>query len=142
MGSQYFSSTVSRTVENPDTATLSSPPGTKTPPPDISKRSHANGNNINGHERAASDAIDPDALSRALKDFEDAGRTRERTPGGSPSRKRQRVYGDRSVTSISSPVLETELVAKKKQSHEAGLIEAVGAMESFHITRANTVSGS
>lgn len=41
--------------------------------------------------------MDPTALSKALKDMEDAGRVRERTPGASPSRKRQRVYGDRSV---------------------------------------------
>jgi cell division cycle 20-like protein 1 (cofactor of APC complex) len=42
------------------------------------------------------DAIDPNALSKALlKEFEDAGRARDITPGGSPSRKRQRVYCDR-----------------------------------------------
>lgn len=41
--------------------------------------------------------MDPTALSKALKDMEDAGRVREITPGASPSRKRQRVYGDRSV---------------------------------------------
>ncbi len=46
----------------------------------------------------AADAIDPNALSKALlKEFEDAGRPRDVTPGGSPSRKRQRVYGDRYV---------------------------------------------
>lgn len=39
--------------------------------------------------------MDPDALTKALKDMEDAGRQRERTPGMSPCRKRQRVYGDR-----------------------------------------------
>lgn len=45
------------------------------------------------------EAIDPNALSKALlKEFEDGGRPRDVTPGGSPSRKRQRVekvYGDR-----------------------------------------------
>lgn len=41
--------------------------------------------------------MDPTALSKALKGMEDAARVRERTPGASPSRKRQRVYGDRSV---------------------------------------------
>ena len=41
------------------------------------------------------EAIDPVALKNALKDFEEAGRSRDVTPGGSPSRKRQRVYGDR-----------------------------------------------
>lgn len=48
-----------------------------------------------------SDSIDPDALTKALKDFEEAGRRRERTPGTSPSRKRQRVYGDRYVVFLS-----------------------------------------
>lgn len=50
------------------------------------------------NSRTTSGPIDADALAKALKDFEDAGRPRERTPGTSPSRKRQRVYGDRSVT--------------------------------------------
>lgn len=49
--------------------------------------------------------MDPAALSKALKDMEDEGRIRERTPGASPSRKRQRVYGDRSVTSQSVSIL-------------------------------------
>jgi cell division cycle 20-like protein 1 (cofactor of APC complex) len=45
---------------------------------------------------SVSDPIDPNVLSKALlKEFEDAGRHRDITPGGSPSRKRQRVYGDR-----------------------------------------------
>ena len=97
---QYFSSTVSRTVEHTAIPPSTSIPGTKTPPPASGNRSHANGNMINGHDRAVSEAIDPGALSRAL---EEAGRTRERTPGGSPSRKRQRVYGDRSVETSPSP---------------------------------------
>lgn len=46
--------------------------------------------NENGPE-----SVDPDALTKALKEYEEAGRRRERTPGTSPSRKRQRVYGDR-----------------------------------------------
>ncbi|KAH0559919.1 Fizzy- protein [Trichoglossum hirsutum] len=46
------------------------------------------------------EAVDPDALSRALREFEQAGRQRERTPGQSPSRKRQRIYGDRLVTTL------------------------------------------
>lgn len=40
-------------------------------------------------------SVDPDALSRALMEFKDTGKQRERTPAGSPNRKRQRVYGDR-----------------------------------------------
>lgn len=47
-----------------------------------------------GQEKRA-DSVDPDALSKALMEFKDTGKQRERTPAGSPSRKRQRVYGDR-----------------------------------------------
>ena len=94
--SQYISSTVSRTIENPRTPSLVPPPDSGTPPLDIrSNRLHANGNIANGSERAGSEAIDANALSQALRNFEEAGRARERTPNGSPSRKRQRVYGDR-----------------------------------------------
>lgn len=111
MESQYFSSTVSRIIENPEIPALTSPPGIKTPPPASGNRIHANGNNVRGHERAVSEAVDPGALTRALKDFEGAGRIRERTPGGSPHRKRQRVYGDRSVAIISFAVLKTDPAA-------------------------------
>jgi cell division cycle 20-like protein 1, cofactor of APC complex len=77
--------------------------GTKTPPLQTNgKRNHTNGQAVgDGLDRrkpATAEPVDPDALSRALREFEQAGRQRERTPGGSPSRKRQRVYGDRSVT--------------------------------------------
>lgn len=63
----------------------------------MSKRSLINGHTTNGVERAGSEPVDPLALSKALKGMEDAQRVREQTPGASPSRKRQRVYGDRSV---------------------------------------------
>lgn len=72
-----------------------SPPGTKTPPSDPSKRAPQAVPESNGGQRQASEQLDADALSMALHQFEDAGRTRERTPGESPKRKRQRVYGDR-----------------------------------------------
>ena len=64
-------------------------------PPAATKRTSTNRLMKNGDERAGSEPVDPTALSKALKDMEDAGRVRERTPGASPSRKRQRVYGDR-----------------------------------------------
>ena len=76
---------------------LISPPGAISLPQGAEKRSHTNGDMVKGQGREGSAPVDADALSKALKDFEDAGRTRERTPGGSPSRKRQRVYGDRFV---------------------------------------------
>lgn len=74
-----------------------SPPDIKTPPSLTGKRNHLNGSLAHGNDRAGSEPIDPSALSKALKDFEEAGNIRERTPGGSPSRKRQRIYGDRLV---------------------------------------------
>jgi cell division cycle 20-like protein 1 (cofactor of APC complex) len=40
-------------------------------------------------------AVDADQLQKVLREFDDAGKARDTTPGGSPARKRQRVYGDR-----------------------------------------------
>lgn len=76
---------------------LASPPSTNTPPTSKTKPNlhHVNLEPPSLRAQPGSDSINPDALTRALKDFEDAGRQRERTPGSSPSRKRQRVYGDR-----------------------------------------------
>lgn len=85
------------TMENSHTPTLASP-DIETPPPPT-KRTSTNGHITNGAGRAGSEPVDPTALSKALKDMEDVGRVRQRTPGASPSRKRQRVYGDRSVKS-------------------------------------------
>src|SRR6187551_3647041 len=65
------------------------------PPVTGEKRGHSNGKITHDRERGGSEAIDPDALSKALQEFEDAGQNREKTPTSSPSRKRQRVYGDR-----------------------------------------------
>ena len=81
-------------MENANAPTLISP-DTQTPPA-ATKRDH-NVFSTNGAERAGSEPVDPAVLSKVLKDMEDSGRVRERTPGASPSRKRQRIYGDRSV---------------------------------------------
>jgi cell division cycle 20-like protein 1 (cofactor of APC complex) len=53
--------------------------------------------NLGNRPRAAegSEPVDASALAKALKDYGEAGTRRERTPGTSPHRKRQRVYGDR-----------------------------------------------
>lgn len=51
----------------------------------------------NGHHRADSEPVDALALSQALHNVEHGPPSRERTPVGSPSRKRQRVYGDRFI---------------------------------------------
>ena len=91
------SSIITRSMENIHNPDLASATDTRIPPPALGKRAHTNGSNVNGAERAGSEPIDANALSQALKDFEDARRTRERTPNASPSRKRQRIYGDRSV---------------------------------------------
>lgn len=76
-----------------------SPPGTRTPPsrPIKNTLSFPETTGNRSHFRNASDAVDPVALASALKDYDEAGRRRERTPGTSPSRKRQRVYGDRFI---------------------------------------------
>jgi cell division cycle 20-like protein 1 (cofactor of APC complex) len=87
------------------TPKLPSPPGTNTPPTVPHARANVNNNdNISNHknessttERKPAEAIDPDALSKALQQFEEAGRNREHTPGESPKRKRQRVYTDRFI---------------------------------------------
>ncbi|EHL02574.1 hypothetical protein M7I_1368 [Glarea lozoyensis 74030] len=75
-----------------NTPPVATPPRISTPP-------------LGGTERRKSDKRALEATSvrgeaeRAtlLKEFEDGGRPRETTPGGSPSRKRQRVYGDRTA---------------------------------------------
>ena len=75
------------------TPTLISPPESKTPPTATHKRNQAEFT-FNPSDRN-SEPVDASALSRALEQFEQAGRVRERTPAASPSRKRQRIYGDR-----------------------------------------------
>lgn len=104
--SQITSSITSKTMENSHTPTVVSPADTRTPPLATNKRNQLNGQTTNGAERAGSEPVDPTALSKALKSMEDAGGVRERTPGASPSRKRQRVYGDRLVNSFSFPPQE------------------------------------
>ncbi|EYE99244.1 WD40 repeat domain-containing protein [Aspergillus ruber CBS 135680] len=78
---------------------IASPPGTRTPPSMPSKKTLFFPETMSGRKKSQTgqDLIDPDALTKALRDYEDAGHRRERTPGTSPSRKRQRVYGDRFI---------------------------------------------
>lgn len=80
---------------------IASPPGTRTPPSMPSKKTLFFPETMSSRKKSQTgqDLIDPDALTKALRDYEDAGHRRERTPGTSPSRKRQRVYGDRLVPS-------------------------------------------
>ena len=85
-----------------NTPPVATPPRNATPPPPTAekRKSERRDETVLRGDRStgmsSADAIDPSALNKALmKEFEDAGRHREVTPGGSPSRKRQRVYGDR-----------------------------------------------
>lgn len=80
------------TMDEKRTPALASPPDSRTPPTVNGRRGK-----MNGTERAGSEPINASALTKALKEFEDSGSARERTPGASPSRKRQRVYGDRFI---------------------------------------------
>ena len=97
VGSHAIFASMSTTIENSHPINQASSTGIQTPPLATSTHVRVNGQSIKGPERAGSEAVDANALSEALKDFEDAGHARDRTPGGSPSRKRQRVYGDRYV---------------------------------------------
>jgi cell division cycle 20-like protein 1 (cofactor of APC complex) len=81
-----------------NTPPIATPPRSSTPPPAIEKRKSESKGGVKDNRFSGipgGEAIDATALRSALKDFEDAGRQRDVTPGGSPSRKRQRVYGDR-----------------------------------------------
>jgi len=83
-----------------NTPPIETPPRAMTPPLGAEKRQvEIKSIGENSSRRASGalggEAIDPSALKKALKNFEEAGRPRDVTPGGSPSRKRQRVYGDR-----------------------------------------------
>lgn len=88
----HNTSTLAHAMDDKHTPTLASPPDSRTPPTVSGRRIKTNGS-----ERAGSEPINAGALSKALRDYEDSGSARERTPGASPSRKRQRVYGDRFI---------------------------------------------
>lgn len=102
-GSEFSHAHATEASNALNTPPVASSPLSTTPPlPAVEKRKSERKALQNGarHARASgmpgADAIDPNALGKALmKEFEDAGRPRDLTPGGSPSRKRQRVYGDR-----------------------------------------------
>lgn len=89
--------------DHPRTPALASPPRTSTPPLQSDRtgnRSNANIGNASEHQKG-SRAVNPDQLTRALQNVEGGARQTDRTPAGSPTRKRQRVYGDRWVASES-----------------------------------------
>lgn len=82
-------------------ASFVSPPGSKTPPSMPIKRTilYPDNNANRSKPSEGSEPVDASALTKALKNYDQAGRQREVTPGTSPCRKRQRVYGDRYVAS-------------------------------------------
>lgn len=91
-------------TEEVHTPTLISPPESKTPPTAIHKRNQTDFT-FNGSDRNSA-PVDAGQLSRALELFEQAGKARERTPTASPSRKRQRIYGDRFIPNRSGQDLQ------------------------------------
>nr|POE77554.1 fizzy-related protein like [Quercus suber] len=88
------------------TPTLLSPPRSKTPPTVIGKRSHRERITV---PRTGSEPVPATALHKALQQVEDGSKTRRSlTPGGSPSRKRQKVQqgGDRFIPNRSGQDLQ------------------------------------
>ncbi|KAF2095740.1 cell division cycle protein [Rhizodiscina lignyota] len=89
------------------TPTLLSPPDSKTPPTITTSNKRHSDTMANAGRDGSSEPVDAQALSKALEKFEQAGRQRERTPGASPSRKRQRIYGDRFIPNRSGQDLQS-----------------------------------
>lgn len=94
-GSHNTSSIVTTSMDHQAQVDISTPQNGSSNSNSNRKRSHLVG--ANGHNREGSEPVDPGALSRALQGVEQASQSRERTPIGSPSRKRQRIYGDRFI---------------------------------------------
>lgn len=94
MADNQISSDLLDTAARPRTPSLPTPVGSKTPPTISTKRFLDRPETTSAVQRAT-EAMEADALQRRLREIENAGRPRDRTPGRSPSRKRQRVYGDR-----------------------------------------------
>lgn len=91
---------VQSSSEHAQTPSAMSPPAFKEPTTLTGKRSHSKAAGANGAAPSETEAIDSAALNRALRQVEEAGKRREVTPSGSPSRKRQKVnssVGDRFI---------------------------------------------
>ncbi|KAJ6116405.1 hypothetical protein N7512_006130 [Penicillium capsulatum] len=78
---------------------MASPPASKTPPSMPAKTTffYPEMSTDLPEAQSGSEPVDASALAKALKDYDEAGIRKERTPGTSPCRKRQRVYGDRFI---------------------------------------------
>jgi cell division cycle 20-like protein 1 (cofactor of APC complex) len=100
---EIFSSTsshikVAHSSKSLNTPPVATPPRAETPPPATEKRKSgrkSNEENVARRSSMTKSGIDADQLHKVLKEFDDAGKPIDTTPGGSPARKRQRVYGDR-----------------------------------------------
>lgn len=83
------------------TPSLPTPAESKTPPTITSKRFYEQygvGVGTSGDaQRLSVEQVDEENLTRRLRELENAGRQRDRTPGHSPRRKKQRVFGDRFI---------------------------------------------
>ena len=104
------------------------------PPPHGAKRGYSNGAMGRRYERDGSEAIDAESLSKALQDFKDGERSREKTPTGSPSRKRQRIYGDRYV--IASLTSNDSYLEPKRNSPSRCFGRLYFILDSFRIEMA------
>lgn len=104
--STNISLTSPKASTSPAIPAAATPPGTGSPFQAAEKRkSDRTSNEENMARRSSSDAnrrssavgaaVDADQLQKVLREYDEAGRARDTTPGGSPARKRQRVYGDR-----------------------------------------------
>lgn len=85
------------TVKRPQTPSLPTPVDSGTPPTVTARRPQHNEERTSAQQSL--ERAEEDALTRRLKEIENAGRQRERehTPGHSPRRKKQRIYGDRFI---------------------------------------------
>ncbi|KAL8901944.1 MAG: hypothetical protein Q9192_000245 [Flavoplaca navasiana] len=95
LGPHEPSHVIPPSMDNPTAGDAISPLGNATSSTTSRKRSHAIP--ANTHHRGASEPVDAAALAQALNGVEGEAKSRERTPLGSPSRKRQRIYGDRFI---------------------------------------------
>ncbi|KAF2197743.1 putative cell cycle regulatory protein [Delitschia confertaspora ATCC 74209] len=103
---EHAAETTAQPAEETSTPPLISPPESKTPPTTTHKRHENLAEPKRKDKGKGSEPVDPSALSKALAQFEQAGKVRERTPNGSPNRKRQRIYGDRFIPNRSGQDLQ------------------------------------
>lgn len=85
------------TTRRPHTPSLPTPAESRTPPTITSKRFLEHDAVGSSSRKQSVEQTEEDVLTRRLSEIQNAGRQRERTPGHSPQRKKQRVYGDRFI---------------------------------------------